>query len=159
MSEYPCPFFSLYTCWRKRGVRALCVFAVLFFFGSPALKAEEAWYPAEVDVWQPPFNEMRKREKKQYMPLDKARKKWRIRVFIPHLKDAYWLGVNYGLIDEARRLGVSLSVYEASSRFNASKSRIASPRNRMVSSSAPFRLTGSTTSSRKPMNKESRCSI
>jgi protein TorT len=48
-----------------------------------------------------------------YTPLDKAQKKWRIRVFIPHLKDAYWLGVNYGLIDEARRLGIRLSIFEA----------------------------------------------
>jgi protein TorT len=45
--------------------------------------------------------------------LAKAQKKWRIRVFIPHLKDDYWLGVNYGLIHEARRLEVSLSIFEA----------------------------------------------
>jgi len=57
------------------------------------------WYPVEVDVWNPPFNDLRQREQKLYTPLDKAQKKWRIRVFIPHLKDAYWLGVNYGLID------------------------------------------------------------
>jgi protein TorT len=34
-------------------------------------------------------------------------------VFIPHLKDAYWLGVNFGLVDEARRLGISLTISEA----------------------------------------------
>jgi protein TorT len=87
----------------------------LLILSAPATAQVEkkAWYPVEVDVWNPPFNDQRQREQKLYTPLDKARKKWRIRVFIPHLKDAYWLGVNYGLIDEARRLGVSLSIYEA----------------------------------------------
>jgi protein TorT len=78
-----------------------------------ASRAGEAWYPLEVDVWSPPFNEARQRQKQMYTPLEKAAKPWRIRVFIPHLKDAYWLGVNFGLIDEARRLGISLTISEA----------------------------------------------
>jgi protein TorT len=86
----------------------------LFIVIAPAIVlAEKAWYPLEVDVWNPPFNEEHQREQKVYTPLDRAQKKWRVRVFIPHLKDAYWLGVNYGLIDEARRLGISLAIYEA----------------------------------------------
>jgi protein TorT len=56
---------------------------------------------------------MLQRDHRLYNPLDKAQKKWRIEAYIPHLKDDYWLGVNYGLIDEARRLGVRLSIYEA----------------------------------------------
>lgn len=75
----------------------------------------KVWYPVEVDVWQPPFNKERKRVQKTYVPLKKAQKKWNIGVFIPHLKDAYWLGVNYGLIDEARRVGVNVSLYSAGS--------------------------------------------
>ncbi|MBW2408384.1 MAG: TMAO reductase system periplasmic protein TorT [Deltaproteobacteria bacterium] len=75
--------------------------------------AEKAWYPLEVDVWNPPFNEEHQRDQKVYTPLNTAQQKWRVRVFIPHLKDAYWLGVNYGLIDEARRLGIRLAIYEA----------------------------------------------
>ncbi|MGD9096906.1 MAG: TMAO reductase system periplasmic protein TorT [Desulfobacterales bacterium] len=77
------------------------------------LKAGEAWFPLAVDVWTPPFNEAMQRQSQQYTPLEKAEKPWRIRVFIPHLKDAYWLGVNFGLIDEARRLGISLTIQEA----------------------------------------------
>ncbi|MGD2015542.1 MAG: TMAO reductase system periplasmic protein TorT, partial [Desulfobacterales bacterium] len=79
----------------------------------PSARGEKTWYPVEVDVWNPPFNDQRQREQKLYTPLAKAQKKWRIRVFIPHLKDDYWLGVNYGLIHEARRLEVSLSIFEA----------------------------------------------
>jgi protein TorT len=85
-----------------------------FIVIAPAIVlAEKAWYPLDVDVWNPPFNDQRQRDQKLYTPLNKAQQKWRVRVFIPHLKDAYWLGVNYGLINEARRLGIRLAIYEA----------------------------------------------
>ena len=97
----------------KRGGRVLCLLAVMGALTVSTVQAEKAWYPVEVDVWDPPFNDQRQREQKLYTPLERAQKKWRIRVFIPHLKDDYWLGVNYGLIDEARRLGIGLSIFEA----------------------------------------------
>jgi len=97
----------------KQGGRGLGILAVSLALTVPTVQAKKAWYPAEVDVWAPPFNDRRQRDQKLYTPLEKAQKKWRVRVFIPHLKDDYWLGVNYGLIDEARRLGISLSIYEA----------------------------------------------
>ena len=99
--------------WLKRGGRGLCLLAVMVAITVSPVQAEKAWYPVEVDVWNPPFNDQRQREQKLYTPLERAQKKWRIRAFIPHLKDDYWLGVNYGLINEARRLGISLSIYEA----------------------------------------------
>jgi protein TorT len=97
----------------KSSMRLLCALFAISVLAATTVQAEKAWYPVEVDVWRPPFNDTRQRVQKVYVPLDKAQNKWRIRVFIPHLKDAYWLGVNYGLIDEARRLGVSLSIYKA----------------------------------------------
>ena len=99
--------------WLKSRVQIVCTLVFLIVIAPLTLEAGKAWYPVEVDVWNPPFNDMRQREQKLYTPLDKAQEKWRIRVFIPHLKDDYWLGVNYGLIDEARRLEVSLSIFEA----------------------------------------------
>jgi protein TorT len=99
--------------WLKRGGRVLCFFTVMVALTVSSAQAEKAWYPVEVDVWNPPFNDQRQREQKLYTPLERAQKKWRIRIFIPHLKDDYWLGVNYGLIHEARRLEVSLSIFEA----------------------------------------------
>ncbi len=89
------------------------VYLVLTIAAPAELEAEKAWYPLAVDVWTPPFNEAMRRQTQTYTPLEKAQKPWRIRVFIPHLKDAYWLGVNFGLIDEARRLGVNLTIQEA----------------------------------------------
>ena len=100
--------------FQGRHVAWLALTALIITLAAPSvLRADKAWYPVEVDVWNPPFNDQQQREQQRYTPLDKAKKKWRIRVFIPHLKDAYWLGVNYGLIDEARRLGINLSIYEA----------------------------------------------
>lgn len=97
----------------KNGGRVIWTLAFFIVLAPSMVLAEKAWYPLEVDVWNPPFNDGRQRDQKAYTPLDKAQKKWRIRVFIPHLKDAYWLGVNFGLIDEARRLGIRLAIYEA----------------------------------------------
>ncbi|MDJ0667625.1 MAG: TMAO reductase system periplasmic protein TorT [Desulfobacterales bacterium] len=95
-------------------LRWLVMACLVFAVAAPAgLKADKAWYPLAVDVWTPPFNEAMQRQSQQYTPLEKASQPWRIKVFIPHLKDAYWLGVNFGLIDEARRLGVNLTIQEA----------------------------------------------
>jgi protein TorT len=110
----------------KHSGRVLCLLAASVAIAVPAVQAEKTWYPVEVDVWNPPFNDQRQREQKLYTPLEKAHKKWRIRVFIPHLKDDYWMGVNYGLINEARRLGVSLSIFEAGGydRFDVQRRQI-----------------------------------
>ena len=99
--------------WFYNGARVFGALVVLMALSAPTAQAGGKWYPLDVDVWTPPFNDLRQREERTYVPLEKARQEWRIRVFIPHLKDAYWLGVNYGLIDEARRLGVRLSIFEA----------------------------------------------
>jgi protein TorT len=80
---------------------------------SGSIRAAKTWYPVEVDVWEPPFNTSQQRQPQQYTPLEKSSRRWNICVSIPHLKDAYWLAVNYGLIAEARRLDVGLSLYEA----------------------------------------------
>lgn len=71
------------------------------------------WSPLKVDVWNPAFNVDRKHQEESYTALAKAGKKWNLCVAIPHLKDAYWLAVNYGLVEHAKQLGVSLTIYAA----------------------------------------------
>ncbi len=39
----------------------------------------------------------------------------------PHLKDSYWLSVNYGMVDEAKKLGVELKVLESGGYPNIEK--------------------------------------
>ncbi|MBF0280917.1 MAG: TMAO reductase system periplasmic protein TorT [SAR324 cluster bacterium] len=97
----------------KKRMFVLTTILLLITCCSLSTFAAKAWYPINVDVWDPPFNTERKRVQKSYVPLEKAAKPWKICVSIPHLKDAYWLAVNYGLVDEARRMGVSLDIYEA----------------------------------------------
>jgi protein TorT len=78
-----------------------------------AAAAADAWYAAEIDVWSPPFNTEHQHVLQQYVPPSHASRAWRICASIPHLKDDYWLAVNFGLVDEAKRLGVALNLYEA----------------------------------------------
>lgn len=44
---------------------------------------------------------------------EKIHKPWRLCAVYPHLKDSYWLSVNYGMVDEAKRHGVELKVFES----------------------------------------------
>ncbi|KPQ06536.1 MAG: periplasmic protein TorT [Rhodobacteraceae bacterium HLUCCA12] len=75
--------------------------------------AQDAWYPYPAQAVEPPFAEDGERVDVNYEPLDSASEEWEICVSFPHMKDAYWLGVDYGVIEEARRLGVNMTVVEA----------------------------------------------
>lgn len=61
---------------------------------------------------------------KQYQPLPKATKQWRLCALLPHGKDHYWWGVAWGLSEEAARQGVVLGIYEAGGYENAEKQRL-----------------------------------
>jgi protein TorT len=78
---------------------------------APAAAAE--WYPYKVEVWDPAFNMESPRTTQDYVPVEKASKPWEICVSFPHMKDAYWLGVDYGVAEEAKRQGVKLQLVEA----------------------------------------------
>src|SRR6266446_10476451 len=71
------------------------------------------WFPYPVEQWDPPFDMSSPRKKVDYTPLPKASKKWSICVSFPHMKDAYWMGVDYGVVEESKRLGVKMQLVEA----------------------------------------------
>jgi len=50
-----------------------------------------------------------------YEPIDPASitKQWNICVSFPHLKDPYWLGANYGIVEEIKRDGATMQLFEA----------------------------------------------
>ena len=56
-----------------------------------------------------------------YQPLAKATKEWQICVLFPHMKDTIWLAVDYGIVEEAKRLGVSATLYQAGGYENLPK--------------------------------------
>ena len=80
---------------------------------TAGLAQAENWYPYAVESWNPPFDMASPRTSVDYTPLEAASQDWEICVSFPHMKDAYWLGVNYGVASEAERLGVKMQLVEA----------------------------------------------
>ena len=72
--------------------------------------AGETW---RLDTWSPPFDYNGRQQTVTYVPLSHAAKPWRLCAAYPHLKDSYWLSVNYGMVEQALQLGIKLQVVEA----------------------------------------------
>jgi protein TorT len=92
---------------------ALAAASVLIVGLAAGQAAAADWFPYPVEVWNPPFNMASPRTKVDYTPLPKAEKKWNLCVSFPHMKDDYWLAVDYGAVSEAQRAGVKMQVLEA----------------------------------------------
>ena len=82
--------------------------------------AEERWTLVAPAV---PFDDDSPVAPLEYVALDRAAQPWRLCILYPHLKDAYWLSVNYGMVEEARRLGVSFDLFEAGGYPNLDRQR------------------------------------
>ena len=99
--------------WAPPAVRHArhAIAALAFLILSGPVGADEATWT--LDEWTVPYDYRSPARTISYRPLARASKKWRICASYPHLKDSYWLSVNYGMVQEARRLGVALHVVEA----------------------------------------------
>ncbi len=86
---------------------------VIFSFLLANTSAADEWYSYPVEVWDPPFDLESPRKSLDYVPLDRATRKWNIHVFFPHMKDIYWLAVNFGIASDAKKLGVQMSLKHA----------------------------------------------
>lgn len=95
----------------KRFVTGAAVAGLLAGAAGSAVAAD--WFPYSVEVWDPPFDMASPRKTVDYTPLPKADKPFEICVSFPHMKDAYWLAVDYGVADEAKRQGVKMQLVEA----------------------------------------------
>ena len=81
-----------------------------------AAKADEKWWSAKyynLDSGSPKVAE--------YTPLEKASKPWNICVLFPHMKDTFWVAVDYGVVEEAKRMGVNMTLYQAGGYENLPK--------------------------------------
>lgn len=58
-----------------------------------------------------------------YETLASATRPWRIVVLFPHMKDSYWHAVDYGMVEQARRLGISLRILHADGYENLAVQR------------------------------------
>ncbi|MGD9538223.1 MAG: TMAO reductase system periplasmic protein TorT [Alphaproteobacteria bacterium] len=110
--------------------------AVGAFVDAPAAEAQEGqWWPAKVQVYNPSCtdgdpkcwtderNTPAKLEVIEYVPLmpNEVGKKHHICVSFPHLKDSYWVGAAYGIIEEGKRLGQKITLVEAAGYTNLEK--------------------------------------
>ncbi|MBV8123778.1 MAG: hypothetical protein JO370_06820, partial [Paucibacter sp.] len=94
-------------------------------FAAPLAQADASprpFPPITVDLIYPPLKPQSTADEAlasgrvqtaQYAATAPARKPWRIAFLFPHLKDPYWLGCDYGVISEARRLGLNVDILVA----------------------------------------------
>ena len=94
-------------------LRTTCKILLILVLSTGLASAQDSWFPYPVEVWNPPFDMASPRTQVDYAPLTKAEKKWNICVSFPHMKDPYWLAVNYGVAAEAKRLGVKMTLKQA----------------------------------------------
>ena len=99
-------------------MRKALLAAILLAARASPLAAEEIW-PLEARVV--PFDDASAAVPLNYRALDHAERPWRFCILYPHLKDSYWLSVNFGMVEEARRLGVAFDVFEAGGYPNLSR--------------------------------------
>ena len=85
---------------------------------------EAPWWPIQVKSYYGTYDptgkkpgqaspSLKRPKLEEWIPPRPADERYVIGVSIPHLKDPYWLSVNYGLVAEAERLGVGLHLLEA----------------------------------------------
>jgi len=74
-----------------------------------------------IPILRPDGSNIDKVSESQWTLLDKASKKWSICASLPTMKDPYWKAVDYGLVTQAERLGVELTVLDAGGYDNLSK--------------------------------------
>jgi protein TorT len=105
---YPCQ-----TAHRARLTRLWIVLPGLWALAPIPLSAQTPWYPFPVEAPAASGDVTSRKMATYYVPLERANRKWSVCVFFPHMKDSYWLAVNFGVVQEARRLGISLRLYQA----------------------------------------------
>lgn len=94
--------------------------ALALAFASAPLLGVETW---RLQTWDTPFDFHSQSRFIDYAPLEKASRKWTVCASYPHLKDSYWMSVNYGMVEETRRLGVAFKLVEAGGYPNLERQR------------------------------------
>lgn len=80
---------------------------------APRAASAADWFPYPAAEMVPAFAADATPKDVTYTPLAKAAKAWDLCVSFPHMKDAYWLGVDYGVVAEGKRLGVKINLVDA----------------------------------------------
>ena len=97
-----------------------CALALCLILAQAAPCAAETWM---LESRAAPYDDRRLSPVVSYEPLERARQPWRLCASYPHLKDSYWLSVNFGMVEHASRLGISLEIVEAGGYLNLEKQK------------------------------------
>ncbi|QJB58380.1 TMAO reductase system periplasmic protein TorT [Pseudodesulfovibrio sp. zrk46] len=106
-----------------------CVVLLLVLGSVPVRAEDEQWWPIQVKSYYGEYEVSKKKPGRPARSFGRARlEEWappmisgnyyRIGVSFPHMKDDYWVAVNYGIIQEARRLGIGVDLREAGGYTN-----------------------------------------
>lgn len=90
--------------------KSLAIASLMVLASTGVALASQSW---EVDQWTTPYDFATTPERTTYTAIEKSSKKWKLCVVFPHLKDPYWVATNFGVVDHARKIGVSVDVYES----------------------------------------------
>jgi protein TorT len=75
---------------------------------ASGVRAEGEWWP--ISVYDATTGE---NVVTDYVPLEKAAQPWNLCVLFPHMKDSFWVATAYGIVEEAKRLNVNMTLFEA----------------------------------------------
>ena len=108
--------------FKVMGKKFLAITILVFLVSALAFAAKKSW-KHKVEVWESKngFDMSNPRTDYLYKPIKKVSKKWQLCVSFPHMKDAYWLAVDYGVVEESRRAGVKMNLVEAGGYTQLSK--------------------------------------
>lgn len=111
--------------YRRKPTRALtrsrwlAAIVALFMLAPPALAAD--W---PIERWQGDgLAATERRLTPGELSPPAASRPWKICAVYPHLKDSYWHAVNFGMVEEARTLGMAIHVVEAGGYENLARQR------------------------------------
>ena len=108
----------MYLSWRKAGCcscRGSLLPILLLLCVSSRLAAFEAELAPELLL------DGKYDEAMSYTWLTRARKPWQLCAIVPVLDTSYWFSINYGLSKQARKLGISLKVFQIGDFTGADK--------------------------------------
>lgn len=100
--------------------RFFTLLLLLLFSATTFVVRAEVW---QLETWSVPFDYSSKSRIIDYKPTSPASRPWHFCISYPHLKDAYWFNVNYGMVQEAKRLGVGFTLVEAGGYPNLERQR------------------------------------
>lgn len=94
-----------------RGLKNVLALALSATILSAGVANAADWWPFKIAAAKD--GDLKNVQDIEYAPLDKAEKPWNLCVLYPHMQDSYWVAVNYGVIEEAKRLGAKVTVLQA----------------------------------------------